>query len=143
MVETDLITAIYERLAGEDAHGQALQHDGNQVPVFTGAGPADGEAPYVVISRPRTRGGQTLDGVETPEVRVQLRTHTRFPAGKANQFKCYQIAGQAHDLLEAAPLPVQGREPYVPQPDKTPIPAYDVGDRQAVDLSLEYTFLSP
>lgn len=139
MVETDLVTAIYERLAGEDSHGQALTHDGSEVPVFTGQGPTGAEAPYIVITRPRTRGDETLDGVETPEVRVQLRVHTRFAKGKGNYFQAYQIAESAHDLLEAAPLSSIGGA-YVPEPNKTPVPPYDVGGEQALDLSVQYRF---
>jgi hypothetical protein len=140
MVETDLITAIYERLTGADSHGQALSHDGSEVPVYTGAGPTGAEAPYVVISQPRTLGSETLDGVETPQVRISLRAHCRFPKGKANMFEAYQITDKAHGLLEAAPISVNGHEPYVPEPDKTPV-RYDVSGEQAVDLSAEYRFL--
>jgi hypothetical protein len=143
MVETDLITAIYERLQGEDSYGTPLTHDGSEVPVYTGAGPTGAEAPYVVLSRPRTRGSQALDGTTTPEIRAQIRIHSSFPPGQGNHFLCYEIAESVHDLLEAAPLTIEGREPHVPQPDKTPIPAYDVADQTALDLSLDYTFLSP
>ena len=142
MTETDLITAFYERLNGEDGHGQTLQHDGSTVPAFTGSAPADAAAPFVVIGRPRTRGSETLDGIETPEVRLQLRVHTAFPAGKGNHFQCYEIAQAAHDLLEAAPVTIQDKEPYVPEPDKQPIPNYDKGDQEALDLFLSYTWPS-
>ena len=141
-IELQLITAAYERLTGADAHAQALTHGGEQVPAYTGSAPTDEPAPFIVIGRPRTRGSETLDGVETPEVRLQLRVHTAFAAGKGDHFKCYQIGRAAHDLLEAAPLQVGSKTPYIPEPDKNPIPSYDKGDREALDLSLDYVFPS-
>lgn len=141
-VETDLITAFHERLSGVDGHGTALIHDGETIPVYTGNAPAEAHAPYVIIGRPRTRGDETIDGVRTPELRVQLRIHTAFPPGKGNHFDSYQIADKAHDLLEAAPLAIDGKEPYVPEPDKQPVPSYDKGDEEALDLSVRYRFPS-
>lgn len=145
-VETDLIKAYYRRLAGTGAHSQALEHDGTRVPVFTGNAPTSessgASAPYVIVGRPRSRGQETIDGVPHPEVRLQLRVHTAFPKGKGNHFLCYEIARSAHDLLEAAPIEVGGKKPYVPQPDLTPIPAYDKGEEEALDLSLDYVFPS-
>jgi len=141
-VEIDLISAAYDRLTGADAHGSALTHGGEEVPVYTGSAPTEADAPYVIIGRPRTRGDETLDGVEKPEVRLQLRVHTRHDFGRADFFEAYQIADSAHDLLEAAPITVNGHEPYIPEPDKQPIPPYDAGDESALDLSLDYVFPS-
>lgn len=142
VVETELVTAYYQRLAGADAHAQALTHNNNVVPVFTGNAPTDKEAPYVIVGRPRSRGQETLDGVSHPEVRLQLRIHTAHNPGQGDHFKCYEIADAAHELLEAVPITVDGHEPYVPEPDKTPIPSYDKGDQEALDLSVQYTFPS-
>jgi hypothetical protein len=141
-VELALIEAAYNRLSGADSHGTPLTHDGNEVPVYTGSAPTDSDAPYVLIGRPRTRGDETLDGVEKPEVRLQLRAHTRHPSGRADFWQAYEIADNAHDLLEAAPISVNGHEPYVPEPDKQPIPPYNVEDESALDLSLDYVFPS-
>jgi hypothetical protein len=142
MIETDLITAYYERLTGADSHATRLSYNGAEVPVYTGTAPTDASAPYLIIGRPRTRGAETLDGVSRDEVRLQLRVHTAFPPGKGDHFKCYEIAQSAHDLLEAAPLQVDGKTPYVPEPDKQPIPEYDKGDSEALDLSLDYIYPS-
>jgi hypothetical protein len=141
-VETDLILAVHERLDGADSHATPLTHNGSEVPVFTGSAPTDADPPYVIVGRPRTRGSETLDGTETPEVRLQLRVHTRFKKNRGNHFLAYQIADAAHDLLEAAPISVNGHEPYVPEPDKQPIPPYDAGDDEALDLALQYRFKS-
>jgi len=141
-VETDLIDAYWARLNGEDGHATPLKHNGNVVPAFTGNADADASAPYVVIGRPRTRGEEALDGTEIPEVRIQLRVHTAFPDGKGNHFKAYEIARTGHGLLEAAPITVDGHEPYVPEPDLDPIPEYDKGDEEALDLSVDYRFAS-
>ncbi|MCS3707183.1 hypothetical protein GGP62_002170 [Salinibacter ruber] len=141
-VETDLVTAFHRRLSGDDSHGQPLAYQGRQVPVYTGNAPADKEAPYVTIGRPRKRGEEALDGTELPEVRVQLRVHTAFPQGKGDHLLAYEIAGRAHDLLEAAPITVGGHKPYTPQPDLQPIPSYDKGDQQALDVSMDYRFPS-
>lgn len=142
MVVTDLIAAYYNRLAGADDHGTTLSNGGEEVPTYTGSAPTDKPAPFVVIGRPRTRGQETIDGVEIPEVRLQLRVHTAFPPAKANHFQCYNIAEAAHGLLEAAPLPVGDKEPYVPEPNLQPIQPYDKGDKEAVDLSLLYVYRS-
>ncbi len=142
MVETDLIEAYYGRLAGADAHSQALITNEEVVPVFTGNASTDSSAPHVIVGRPRSRGQETLDGVSHPEVRIQLRVHTAFPSGKGNHFQCYQIARAAHDLLESAPIEVGGKEPYVPEPDLTPIPSYDKGEKEALDLSVDYRYPS-
>lgn len=142
MVVTDLIAAYYNRLAGADAHGTTLSNGGEDVPVFTGSPGKDASAPLALIGRPRTRGQETIDGVEIPEVRLQLRIHTAFPPAKANHFQCYQIAEAAHRLLEAAPLSVGDKEPYVPEPNLQPIQPYDKGDKEAVDLSLLYVYPS-
>lgn len=141
-VETELIKAFHARLNGEDAHATPLKHNGNVVPAFTGNADSDASAPYVIVGRPRTRGSETIDGVETPEVRIQLRVHTAFPQGKGNHFKAYEIGRAAHDLLEAAPLQVGSKEPYVPEPNLQPVPSYDKGDDEALDLSIEYRFPS-
>lgn len=61
-----------------------------------------------------------------------------FPEGKGNHFLCYEIAQAAHDLLETAPIEVDGKEPYVPEPDKQPIPPSEKGDQEALDLSVQY-----
>lgn len=142
MVETDLIKAYYDRLAGADAHARALMYDNEQVPVFTGNASTAASAPHVIVGRPRSRGQETIDGVSHPEVRIQLRVHTAFPEGKGNHFQCYEIARSTHDLLEAAPITVGGKEPYVPEPDLTPIPSYDKGDQEALDLSVDYVYPS-
>jgi hypothetical protein len=141
-VELALIESAYQRLSGADAHGQPLMHGGKEVPVYTGDAPADRDAPYVATSRPRVRGEEKLDGTETPEVRLQLRAVTAFPPGKANLFKAYEIADAAHTLLEAAPISVGGNEPYIPEPDKQPIPSQTVGDREMKSLSINYRFPS-
>lgn len=141
-VETDVVTAFHKRLDGSDSHSTSLTYDGNAVPVYTGNAPTGKEAPFVVVGRPRKRGDETIDGVETPEVRVQMRVHTAFPEGKGNHLKAYKIAGLAHDLLEASPVTVGGKEPYIPQPDLNPIPSYDKGDQEALDISMEYVFPS-
>lgn len=141
-VETDLITAFYERLTGADSHAQALTREGNTIPTYTGNADTDASAPYVIVGRPRTRGDEALDGTEMPDVRIQLRVHTEYPPGKGNHFAAYEIADAAHDLLEAAPITVDGYEPYVPEPDKTPIPSYDKADKEALDLSIDYVFNS-
>lgn len=141
-VEASLIKSYYNRLDGSDSHGTALTHGGSEVPVYTGNAPTDKDAPYVVIGRPRTRGEEALDGTEMPEVRLQLRVHTAHQPGKVNTFLAYQIAEAAHDLLEAAPITVDGKEPYVPEPDKQPI-NYDLsGEKEALDLSLDYVYPS-
>lgn len=162
-VEIDLVEAFYKRLSGEDAHGQPLQAGTTQglamgpmfphsamtqgaiqqeVPVYTGNAPTGKEAPYVTIGRPRKRGQEALDGTEIPEVRLQLRVHTAHPPARADHFQAYEIAGRAHDLLEAAPITVDGHEPYVPQPDLQPVPSYDKGDQEALDVSMDYRFSS-
>jgi len=141
-VETDLIQAYYRRLTGADGHAQPLKHNGNVVPAFTGSASTDASPPYIVIGRPRTRGEEALDGTEIPEVRIQLRVHTAFPAGKGNHFRAYEIARAAHDLLEATPIEVDGHEPYVPEPDLDPVPEYDKGDQTAIDLSVDYRYPS-
>lgn len=141
-LETDLITAYSERLTGADSHSTVLSHGGSEVSVYTGNAPTEASAPYVVIGRPRTRGDETIDEVRTSEVRIQLRVHTAFPPGKGNHFQCYQIADAAHNLLEAAPIEVDGKQPYVPEPDKQPIPSYDKGDSEALDLSIDYIYPS-
>ncbi len=104
MVETDLIEAYYNRLAGADVHSQALTINEEVVPVYTGNASTGASTPHVVVGRPRSRGQETLDGVSHPEVRLQLRVHTAFPEGKGNHFLCYEIARAAHDLIEAAPI---------------------------------------
>jgi hypothetical protein len=142
MIETDLILAVHKRLDGADSHGTPLTNEGNEVPVYTGSAPTDSGAPYVIIGRPRVRGEEKLDGTETPEVRLQLRAVTSFPPGKANLFKAYEIADAAHNLLEAAPISVNGNEPYVPEPDKQPIPSQTVGDKEMKSLSIDYRFPS-
>jgi len=141
-VETDLITTFHKRLGGTDDHSTPLKHKGNVVPVFTGNAPTGEQAPFTTIGRPRKRGEEALDGTEMPEVRVQLRVHTAFPEGRGDHLKAYEIAGQAHDLLEAAPIEVDGYEPYVPQPDLQPIPSYEKGDQEALDLTMDYRFPS-
>lgn len=142
MIATDLITAYYERLTGADAHEQTLTVSEEVIPVFTGNASTAASAPYVIVSRPRVRGGETLDGVSRDEVRIQLRVHTEHPHGKGNHFQAYEIAEAAHGLLESAPITVDGREPYVPEPDISPIPSYEKGDREALDLSLDYRYPS-
>lgn len=139
-VETDLLTTIYERLTGADAHGQALTYDGSEIDTYTGNAPTDASDPHVVIGRPRTRGSKFLDGKKRNVVRQQLRVCTSFPPGKGDHFEAYQIAGEVRSLLEAAPLEVQGKEPHIPNPDKQPIPGHDIGDEEALDLSVNYTF---
>lgn len=141
-VETDLITAYYNRLTGADSYSQSLIVDGKTITPYTGNAPPAARAPYIVIGRPRTRGAETLDGVSHPEVRLQLRVHTAYEPGKGNHFFCYEIAEAAHDLLEAAPITVDGKEPYVPEPDKQPIPSYDKGEEEALDLSVDYRYSS-
>jgi len=141
-VELALIEAAYDRLTGADAHGSALTHGGKEVPVYTGSAPTDASAPYVITKRPRTRGEEKLDGTETPEVRMQLRVHTTHDYGRADFFEAYQIADAVHDLLEAAPLAVGNKAPYIPEPDKQPVPPYDQGESEALDLSLDYRFPS-
>ena len=139
-VEADLITAIQARLTGTDAHGQPLMYEGNQVPVYTGSPERDAKAPYLIIDRPRTRGDETLDGHEMPQVRQQLRVHTSAPPGRGDFLDAYDIAHNAHDLLEAAPLSVDGKDAYVPEPDRQPAPLYDRGDTDALDLAISYIF---
>lgn len=142
MTETDLIKAYYNRLTGADGHGTALTYDGAEVPTFTGNPPADVGAPLVVVGRPRTRGEEALDGTPVDEVRLQLRVHTAFEPGKGDHFKCYQIASDAHALLRAAPIDVGGCSPRITRPDKRPLPSYDKGDKEALDLALDYVFES-
>jgi len=136
--ETDLLTAIYERLNGTDAHGQALTVDGSTIPTYTGEAPTDAPAPYVVLNEPRTRGSEFIGGESRKRIRQQIRVHTAFEAGKANHFLAYQIAEAIHDLLRATEVAVGSDTAYFPEPDKQPIPNYSKGPQSAYDISVRY-----
>ena len=142
MTEIELTKAFYERLAGADAHGKPLAWEGAEVPTYTGSPPAEAGAPLVVIGRPRARGQEALDGTRLDEVRIQLRVHTAFEEGKGDYLQAYEIASAAHDLLKAAPIEIGGYAPRITRPDKTPVPAYDKGGKEALDLTLDYRFAS-
>lgn len=136
--ETDLLTAIYERLNGADAHGQALTVDGSTIPTYTGEAPTGEQAPYVVLERPRTRGSEFIGGTGRQEIRQQLRVHTAYESGKGDYFQGYQIAEAIHDLIRVAEMDVGGRAPHFPEPNKQPVPAYDKGPQSAYDISVRY-----
>jgi hypothetical protein len=139
--ETDLLTAIYERLNGADAHGTPLTVGGNRVPAYTGEAPTDAQADYVVIERPRNRPDETIDKQVQHRIRQQIRVHTAYESGKGNYFQGYQIAEAVHDLIRAAPITVSSDEVYFPEPNKQPVPSYSKGPQSAYDITMRYQVL--
>lgn len=137
---TTLMTAVYERLTGEDGAGLGLTLDGAPVDVYVrGAVPTDAQPPCVVIEPPRLDGEETLDGHASSTNRLRLRVHDRYPAGRANAFRALLIADRLHQSLEGAPLTLEGfRTPYVPEPSVRPIPPYEAEGQEARDLLVIY-----
>lgn len=139
--ETDLLTALHDRLNGNDAHGQALTVSGNTIPVYTGEAPVDESAPYVVLERPRNRPDETIDKQVQHRIRQQVRVHTAYESGKGDHFQGYQIAEAIHDLIRAADVTVGSQDAYFPEPNRQPIPAYDKGPQSAYDITIRYNVL--
>ena len=133
----ELLTAVYNRLAGEDGEGQELSYH-----VYT-AGSVPTEAPdeAVIVDVPRTSGSEFIGGSKRFDVRHSVRAHTRFPPAKADRTKALAIAASIHEALDAAPLDLQGfRSPHLPVPTQRPIPAYDVAGEKGYDVALEYRY---
>lgn len=135
---TELMLAVHRRLAGEDGEGLGIGED-----VYTaGSVPTEASAPHVVVEVPRTDGSEFLDGNKRFNVRHSLRVHTRFPPAKADRTEALSIADDVHDSLEAADLQLNGfQSPHLPVPQQRPIQPYDVGDKTAYDVSLQYRYL--
>lgn len=129
--------ALYERLAGTDGQGLGL----SESVYVAGAVPTDEPAPYVVIERPRNTGANFIGGRERFDVRIALRVHTRFPPGQANADQADTLAEAVHDSLTGAALAVNGyRDATILTPNVQPVGPYPVGELQAYDLNLRYTF---
>jgi len=132
-----LRTALYERLAGDDGQGLGL----SESVYVSGSVPKDASGPYVVIERPRTQGSNYIGGRERFRLRVAMRVHTRFPPGQVDQSVADNLAESVHDSLTGADLSVTGyRSPVVLTPNVQPVGTYSVGEMNAYDLNLRYTF---
>lgn len=135
---TELMTAVYNRLSGEDGEGLGIGED-----VYTaGSVPTEASGPHVVVEVPRTDGFEYLDGNKQFNVRHSIRVHTRFPPAKADRTKALSIADDVHGSLEGADLQLSGfQSPHLPVPEQRPVPPYDVGSDTAYDISMEYRYL--
>jgi hypothetical protein len=132
-----LRTALYERLTGDDGQGLGL----SESVYVAGAVPTGQSAPYVVIERTRSRGGNFIGGRGRFRVRVAIRVHTRHAKGRVDQSEADDLAEAVHDSLTGADLSVTGyRSPTVLTPDVQPVAPYDIGEMRAYDLNCRYTF---